>query len=252
MRRTILPFLLFSFLTTIVLFLPIINLVLSTSPSEYWNVMHDKVALLAITLSIISATITTILALILGIPLAYIIARYEFYGKNIIEETLDIPIMLPHTVAGIALLALFGPRALIGSALLAIGIYFMETFWGVVLAQFFVSSPILIKTSITAFRSIDDQIIKVAKSLGASDLRLFVDIELPLAKRGIITGAILCWMRAISEFGAVIILAYYPMTAPVLIFYRFTTSGLSASRPIAAFLLLICLGIFIMLKYSSR
>ncbi|MEX0569593.1 MAG: ABC transporter permease [Candidatus Njordarchaeota archaeon] len=252
MKKTTTLFLFFSFATTIILFLPIINLVLSTSPSEYWSVVRDRAALLAIMFSIGSATITTILAFILGIPLAYILARYEFNGRNIIEEMLDIPIMLPHTVAGIALLSLFGPRAPIGSALSMIGLYFMDTFWGIVLAQFFVSSPILIKTSITAFRSIDEQIIKVARSLGASNFRLFIDIELPLAKREITTGAILCWMRSISEFGAVIILAYYPMTAPVLIFYKFTTSGLSASRPIAAVLLLICLGIFVMLKYSNR
>ena len=129
-----------------------------------------------------------------------------------------------------------------------IGIYFVDTLWGIVLAQFFVSAPLLIKSALVSFRSIDDAIIKVARSLGASPLRVFADIELPLAMRGINTGAILCWMRAISEFGAVIILTYYPYTAPVLIFIKFTTEGLRASKPISALLVLITLVIFLAIK----
>jgi len=244
-------FAILSIALTIILFLPIITLLVTTPLSGYVSVFSDEDALLAIFLSILSATVTTILAYTFGIPFAYLIARYNFIGKRLIEEFLDIPIMLPHTVAGIAILTLLGPRALIGSSLSAIGILFVDTFWGIVIAQFFVSSPILIKSAIAAFRSIDEQIIKVARSLGASQFRVFIEIELPLASRGINTGAVLCWMRAISEFGAVIILAYYPMTAPVLIFYRFTTSGLRASKPIASVLLLICLGIFVALKHMS-
>ena len=250
--RSIYYFLAMSLVATIILFLPIITLLATTPISGYISIFMDKEAMLAIFLSVLSATITTLLAIFLGVPLAYILARYDFFGKRFIEEFLDLPIMLPHTVAGIALLTLFGPRALIGSMLKNIGIYFVDTLWGIVLAQFFVSAPLLIKSALVSFRSIDDAIIKVARSLGASPLRVFADIELPLAMRGINTGAILCWMRAISEFGAVIILAYYPMTAPVLIFFRFTTQGLSASKPIAAVLLLITIVIFAILKYSGE
>jgi len=252
MKGHVIILIIFSLVSTVILFLPILMLLLSTPPSSYLEVLLDRASMLAIYLSILSATVTTIFAYIFGIPLAYVLARYDFKGSKFVEELLDVPIMLPHTVAGIALLTVFGPKTYFGSALSSLGIYFTDTFWGIVLAQFFVSSPILIKSSITAFRSIDEQIIKVARSLGASRLRVLFDIELPLASKGINTGAILCWMRAISEFGAVIILAYYPMTAPVLIFHRFTTQGLSAARPVAAVLLLLCLGIFVVLKYVSR
>jgi len=251
-QRAIYLFLTASLILTIILFLPIISLIVSTSPEEYVQAATNMEVLLAIFLSILSATIATIMAIILGVPFAYILARYEFAGRSIIEEMLDLPIMLPHTVAGIALLSLFGPRALIGSALANIGVYFVDTLLGIVLAQFFVSAPLLIKSALASFRSIDISLVKVARSLGGSQIRVFLDIELPLAMRGIGAGTVMCWMRAVSEFGAVIILAYYPMTAPILIYVRFTTQGLSASRPIAALMLIVTLIMFVVLKYLSN
>ena len=254
MRRDSFTFLLafLSIILSIILFFPVINLLATTSISQYIGAFLDTEVRLAIFLSLFTATLTTVLAIILGVPLAYILARKDFPFRNVIDSLVDLPILIPHTVAGIALLTLFGPRALIGSTLRNIGLVFTSTIYGIILAQFFVSAPLLIKTTKEVLLKIDENIIKVARTLGASSREVFFDIELPLSARGILTGAILCWARAISEFGAVIILAYYPHTAPVLIYIRFETWGLSASKPISALLLLVTLLIFILLKYIEK
>jgi len=235
-----------------ILFLPVINLLATTSIGQYISAFLDEEVRLAIFLSLFTATLTTILAIVLGVPLAYILARKDFPFKETIDSLVDLPILIPHTVAGIALLTLFGPRAIIGSALRNFGLIFTSTIYGIVLAQFFVSAPLLIKTTKEILLKIDERVIKVARTLGASPRDVFFDIELPLSAKGILTGAILCWARAISEFGAVIILAYYPHTAPVLIYVRFETWGLSASKPISALLLIVTLSIFILLKYIEK
>ena len=243
---------LISLVLTIVLFFPVLYLIFSTSVGEYLYAIGDREVLLSIYLSILTASIATVISAIFGIPLAYILARKEFPFKDFIDSLLDLPILIPHTVAGIALLTVFGPRALIGSALKDFGIVFTNTIYGIVLAQVFVSSPLLVKTVKEVIAKIDESYVKSARTLGASALRAFFDIELPLAKRGIVTGAILCWARAVSEFGAIIILAYYPTTAPVLIFIRFETVGFSAAKAISALLLVVTLAIFIVLKLVQR
>jgi len=241
-----------SIILSIILFFPVINLLATTSATQYIEAFLDTEVRLAIFLSLFTATLTTILAVILGVPFAYILARKNFPFKSIVDSLVDLPILIPHTVAGIALLTLFGPRALIGSMLKNFGLIFTGTIYGIVLAQFFVSAPLLIKTTKEVLLKIDERFIKAARTLGASPRNIFLDIELPLSARGILTGAILCWARAISEFGAVIILAYYPYTAPVLIYIRFETWGLSASKSISALLLLVTLSIFILLKCIEK
>jgi len=245
-------FLFLSFIITLLLFLPIISLLVSTTPKQYLNGLLDKEVTTAIFLSIFTAAIATLLANVLGIPLAYILARKDFPFKDVLESLVDLPILIPHTVAGIALLTVFGPRAPIGSLAKVMGLYFTNTIFGIIIAQFFVSAPLLINTVKEVLLKIDEGYIKAARSLGARPFNVFWDIEVQLIKKGIITGSILCWARAISEFGAVIILAYYPYTAPVLVYIRFETSGLGASLSVASLLLVITLLIFFVLKYIQR
>lgn len=254
MKRDILT-ISFIFSSAIILFMlifPILNLILSTPVTDLISAATDNEVILSIYLSLITSTIATIIAFLLGTPLAYLLARKDFYGKNFIDSILDLPILIPHTVAGIALLALFGPRGIIGRPLSELGIYFIDTIYGIIVAMLFVSAPLYIKAAKEAFESINPNLFKVARSLGASPVRAFFTIDFSLAMRGIFTGATLCWARALSEFGAVIILAYYPYTAPVIIFKRFTTWGLSASKPISALLLIITLGIFLFLRFLRR
>ncbi len=246
--KSLLFFLFFSMIITIILIFPTFFMLVTTPPQDLASATLDREVIAAISVSILTSTATTLLAIFLGVPFAYFLSRYEFKGKNIIDSLLDIPILLPHTVAGVVILCTFGPHQILGKGLRALGISLIDTIYGIIIAQFFVSAPLLIKTVKAVFDSLGTDYLKAARVYGASKIRVFFEIELPMASRGIATGALLCWARALSEFGAVIILAYYPYTAPVLVFIKFTTEGLRASKPISSLLVLITLIIFIILK----
>lgn len=224
----VIPFAFLGSMLFLFIALPVVNICLLDSPEALVRVASDPEVQGAIFISLFSATLTTCIALGLGTPLAYLLARIRFFGKSVVDTIIDIPILLPHTVAGIALLSLYGPHAPIVNTLL-----------GVVAAQLFVSSPFLIKTVRESFELIDPNLEKAARTLGATRSLAFFKITLPLASRGILTGCILTWARALSEFGAVIILSYYPFTAPVLIWKKFVEYGLHAARPISVLLIFV-------------
>ncbi|MGQ4833543.1 MAG: ABC transporter permease [Candidatus Asgardarchaeia archaeon] len=242
----------FAFLGVIIfvlLLLPIANVLLITSPSSFLNAFFSPDVEESIILSFYTAAVATMIAVIFGTPLAYLLARYDFPFKKVIDSSLELPILLPHTVAGIALLTIFGESGIIGNILLPFGIRFIDTIFGIIVAQLFVSAPFYIKTVEESFSEIDSRYYYVARTLGAKPFKAFLYIELPLAFRSMITGSILCWARAISEFGAVIILAYYPPIAPVLIYQKFVLFGLSAALPITAVLIVVTLVIFALIKF---
>jgi molybdate/tungstate transport system permease protein len=206
----------------------------------------------AIVLTLYCSFLATVIAAILGTPLAYILARHNFPGKTVVESVIDVPVIIPHSVAGIALYALFMSRSPVGEAFSNIGVVFEDTLWGIVMAMLFVSAPFYVNSAREGFQSINPRLERVARTLGASQWKSFYKITLPLSARHLFSGAVMAWARGISEFGAVIMIAFYPMIAPVLIFYRFTTHGLAGSQPIAVLLILICIGIFILLRVSSK
>ncbi|MEM3506902.1 MAG: ABC transporter permease [Candidatus Bathyarchaeia archaeon] len=217
--------------------------------NNFLETIKDLTVWSSIFLSIYAAFISTLIAFILGVPLAYLLAREKFFGKSMIEGIIDLPMVIPHTVAGIAILTVFGAHGLIGQFSL---IKFRDAIPGIIVAMLFLSIPFLVNSAKEGFKSVDPRLEYVARSLGASKLEVFFKITFPLAFRSIITGAIMSWARAISEFGAIVIVAYYPMVASVLIYDRFLSRGLFASRPIAVLLLLICLSIFIALKFLVK
>jgi molybdate/tungstate transport system permease protein len=188
---------------------------------------------------------------VLGVPLAYLLSRYNFPGKRVLEGIVDIPVVVPHTAAGIALLFVFGRNFLIGKAFGGLGISFIDSLAGIVIAMLFVSVPFLINSAKEGFNKVDLRLEKVSRSLGASAWQTFTRITLPLTWRSILSGNIMMWARGISEFGAVIILTYYPMTAPTLIYERFQTLGLSYSQPVAAILIMVCVIAFIVLRWLA-
>lgn len=251
-EKTFIIFSAMGILILMLVILPIFNLIFAQSLSDIYDAIGDESVQSAIFLSIASATIAAMIACILGVPLAFILARRKFKGKQLIEGIIDLPMAVPHTVAGIALLSIFGRRGLIGAALEPFGLRFYSTAAGIVIAMLFVSSPFLINAAREGFESIDPRIEKAARTLGASQFEVFRRISLPLAARSILTGGVLAWARGISEFGAIAILAYHPMTAPVLIYERFLTSGLKQSSSIAVVFLAICLLIFAILRYISQ
>jgi molybdate transport system permease protein len=170
------------------------------------NITSDMV-LNAMRLSAITSTISLALAILLGTPVAYLLARRDFPGKALVDVLVDLPIVLPPTVAGVALLVAFGRRGVLGEHLDGAGIELAFTTTAVVLAQLFVSAPYYIRTVKAGFESVSPQYEGVAATLGASPLRIFHRIVLPLSWPSVVAGAILCWARGLSELGATLIFA---------------------------------------------
>lgn len=231
---------------------PIIKLVTASSPSVIVDTVKEKEVYDSIMLTFEASLAATLISLVLGIPLAYLLARVEFPGKSLIEGIIDLPVIIPHSAAGIALLTVFGHRFFLGKLFGYMGIRFVGEFSGIVIAMMFVSLSYLVNETKEGFRSIDVRLEKVARTLGASPSQSFWRIALPLNFHHIISGTLMMWARGISEFGAVVILAYHPMTAPILIYERFTSFGLKYSIPVAAVMVSISLIIFIVLRFLNK
>ena len=207
----------------------------------------------AIWLSLLAAFLTAAWAGLLGIPLAYVLARSDFRGKEIVTAIVNLPLAVPHTVAGIALLVVLGRQGLIGGpASHVLGLRFWSTLAGVVAAMLFVSAPYTVNAAQIGFEAVNPRLEKVARTLGMGPWRVLVLISLPLAWRSIMTGLTLTYARAISEFAAVAILAYYPMTAPVKIYELFLQSGLDEASGMALLLLVVSLALFILFRHIAR
>jgi molybdate/tungstate transport system permease protein len=192
-----------------------------------------------------AAFLSTLFAVLFGTPLAYTLARTEFPGKNVVSGVVDLPVIIPHVVAGIALLSVFGSKGMIGSIS---PVKFVDALPGIVVAMLFVSAPFYINTAREGFQSINPRFEQVARTLGATQFKVFFTVTIPLTWRHIAAGALMSWARAISEFGAIVIIAYYPMVASTLIYDRFLNSGLQASRPISILLILFSLSVFITIR----
>jgi molybdate/tungstate transport system permease protein len=231
--------------------IPLGKTILGSDPRILLDSLTDPEVMSSIWLRLYAALISTAAGCVLGVPLAYLLSRYNFRGKRFLEGLIDVPIVVPHTAAGIALLFVFGRSVLIGRAFEGLGISFIDSLAGIVVAMIFVSVPFLIDSAKEGFNKVDVRLEKVSRSLGASAWQAFTRITLPLAWRSILAGNIMMWARGISEFGAVIILTYYPMTAPTLIYRRFETLGLSYSQPVAALLIIICVIAFIILRWLA-
>ncbi len=200
-------------------------------------------------LSVLSGFLATIISFLLGVPLAYLLSRYSFKFKLVLDSLIELPILIPHNAAGIALIFLFGLRSSFGGVFNSLGIRFVDTVAGIVMAMSFVSAPFMVRSAQDAFDSINGDMEDAARNLGASPARVFFDITLPLAGRGILSGCMLTWARAVSEFGAVMVLAYYPKTSPVLLFDVLVGEGLEKALPITGLLLII--GILVLIGFRS-
>jgi molybdate/tungstate transport system permease protein len=249
-NRMTLTFILLGLLIFLFIVIPLGKMIFASASDAQtlWNTILDPEVTSAIGLTLYAALIATLVGFLLGVPLAYLLARHNFPGKRLIEGLIDVPIVVPHTAAGIALLFVFGQRFLLGQAFETIGITFVDSLAGIVIAMLFVSIPFLIDSAKEGFKKVDVRLEKVARTLGASPWQAFFRISFPLAWRSILAGNIMMWARGISEFGAVIILAYYPMIAPVLVYERFETYGLNYARPIAVLLILVSVLVFVVLR----
>jgi molybdate/tungstate transport system permease protein len=228
--------------------LPLLNILMGTQPVAFWQTLADAEVLAALGLTFYAAAWATLLALLSGVPLAYLLARHDFPGKSWVEGIINLPIVIPHTAAGIALLMVFGRQALVGRAFAPIGLHFFDSVPGISVAMLFVSLPFLVNTAKEAFALVDPELERVAETEGASRWQTFFYITLPLAWRGVLAGAVMMWGRGISEFGAVVILAYHPKIVPVVIYERFAGFGLTAAQPVALLLILASFAVFLLLQ----
>ncbi len=197
--------------------------------------LSDPEALSALWTSCVSATIATILVGLFGIPLGYLLARFDFPGKIFVTLAIYLPLVFPPVVSGIVLLVLYGPYGPIGSLLTAASLEVDNTLAGIVLAQMFVAAPFVIVAARTAFEAIDPRLEQVATTLGKTRGGLFWRVSLPLARGGISAGLILAWMRALGEFGATVVMAYHPYTLPVYTYVQLTGIGVAGALPLALY-----------------
>jgi len=228
--------------------LPLISILLKSTPENLLMAFRDVEVMRSIGLSFLSAGIATLLGVCGGVPLAYILARKRFLGRGLVESIINLPLVVPHTAAGIALLLVFGRNGVLGSLVQPAGLVFTDSIAGIVVAMLFVSVPFLVNSSRDAFKMIDTSYEKAAMVDGAGLWRTFWHVSLPLAWKGVLSGALMMWARGISEFGAVVILSYHPKVAPVLVFERFQGFGLNAALPVAILLVLGAMIIFAALR----
>ena len=230
--------------------LPLFSTFLSTTPEGLAITFSDPEVASAIGLTFMASALATGLTLLTGLPLAYLLARFRFKGKRLVESIIDLPLIIPPTAAGIALLLVFGRQGLLGPALSGLGLTFTDSLPGIVVAMAFVSLPYLVNLSREAIQLIEPEMEKVALIDGASPWQAFWFVTLPQAWRGVVSGMLMMWARGISEFGAVAILAYHPKVVSVLIFERFEGTGLFAAQPVALLLILVAVVAFILLRLA--
>ena len=238
------------FLIVAAVVLPLVFLCLQTTPQTLLVTMQDSEFRAALVTSAKTATVSTAVVLVLGVPLAYAMARLEFWGKQFIDSLIDIPIIIPQSVVGIALLLVLGPSTPVGDWLKArLHIEIAGTAVGIIVCQIFVSSPFLIRSAMNAFRDMGPQLDNVSRTLGASPLSTFFRVSLPLASGAIFTGGLLTWARAISEVGSLMVLASRPYTVATFAYEKWHQRGLIEARPATVILVIVCLWGFVLLRW---
>jgi molybdate transport system permease protein len=224
----------------ILLALPLFSIVAKLVPAQLLNNLHSASTREAIGLSLATSTITTLMIVLFGMPIAYLLGRRRFRFSRLMEVFIDLPTVLPPAVAGLALLMAFGRRGLLGGAFEVLGIQIAFTTLAVVMAQAFVSAPYFVKAATLGLAGVSTELLQAAAIDGAQSFQIFRYITLPLAWRGLIGGLALCWARALGEFGATIMFAgNYPgrtQTMPLAVYISFETD-LSQALTLAAILM---------------
>ncbi len=231
---------------------PLVGMFVSTSPSDLFETARDAEVQQSIKLTIWVSLSATVFFAIAAIPLSYLLARKEFPLKGLVSGIIDLPVVIPHSAAGIAILGFVSRDSVVGKIGSAVGLNFVGHPAGIAIAMAFVSLPFLINAARDGFGSVPERLEKAAFTLGASPARVFFTISLPLAWRSIVSGLILMFARGMSEFGAVIMVAYHPMITPVLIYERFGAFGLKYARPVSVLFILISLTVFVALRVLAR
>ncbi|MBN1189491.1 MAG: molybdate ABC transporter permease subunit [Dehalococcoidales bacterium] len=233
----------------------LIGVVTHTTPQALMNSFLSSEIQFAIRLSLITSVISTIFCIIVSVPAAYALARYDFWGKNILNTLLDAPLALPPLVAGVGLLILFGTTSF-GKGLAEAGIKFVFTPQGIILAQFFVNMPFMFRVLRSTFQGINPRYEYVAQTLGSTEAGAFWRVTLPMSKNGLMAGSIITWCRGIGEFGAALMVAgatrMQTETLPISLYLNMSTGDLPMAIASATILIVISLvSLFIFEKFSG-
>jgi molybdate transport system permease protein len=189
------------------LMLPLVGLVTATGWSDLVAGLKHPLALSALRLSLFTTSVSLAVVVVLGTPLSWLLARGAGRAHRAVETLIQLPIVIPPAVAGVAMLLAFGRQGLLGRWLSPDGGSIAFTTAAVIMAETFVSAPFFLQAATSAFRSIEEECFLVARSLGASPARVFLRIALPLAAPGLVSGAAMTWARALGEFGATLMFA---------------------------------------------
>ena len=238
------------------LVLPLLAILLKVLPqSHLWNTLQEPFVTQALRTSLITSLSSLVLTVAFGTPLAYALARRRVPGTTLFDTLLDLPMVLPPTVAGVALLMTFGRRGLLGPWLDALGIQVVFTMAAVVLAQSFVSMPLYVRSAQAGFRGVDPELERVAYTLGYSTTRTFLRVTVPLAFPALLSGAVMAWARALGEFGATIMFAGNltgrTQTMPLAI-YMAMESDLTTALVLATLLIIVPFGCLLATRFFAR
>ena len=236
--------------------LPLLAIFTRVPLSTLLDQFHSQEVRDALRISLKTSLVALAFILLVGTPAAHLLGTRRFPGRNVVTTLLEMPLVLPPAVAGIALFAAFGRMGLLGPQLTALGIRIPFTWVAVVMAQAFVAMPFYVRQAIVAFGSVDKQLIGASRTLGASPLRSFFRVELPLARQSLFAGAALAWARAIGEFGATALfagsLAGVTQTLPLAIYAQFGAVNLEAALAMSALLVAVSFAILVTTKLLLR
>ncbi len=224
---------------------PLAALVLQTPPGTLWASLQSSTATSALTLSLETTAVTLLLTLLLGTPTAYLLARGSFPGKRLLDSVVDLPIVVPPAVAGVALLLAFGRQGLLGPTLNNLGIHIAFSTPAVVMAQLFVSCPFYVRAARAGFLSVDRVLEDASATLGYGSWGTFRRITVPMALPSLVGGAVLTWARALGEFGATIMFAGNLMgvtqTMPLAVYLSLESGDLDGAVALSVVLVLVSL-----------
>lgn len=239
----------------LLLVMPTLALLVRSARPSFLVALQGPTVTAALRLSLSTTAVSLLATIVLGTPVAYLLARFAFRGKVLLEALLDLPLVLPPVVAGLALLLLVGRRGLLGAPLAAAGVHVAFTSTAVVLAQLFVASPLYIRAMKAAFRATPPSLEAAAVTLHASRLRAFRRVTLPLTLPAFIEGCVLAWTRALGEFGATIVvagsLAGRTQTMPLAI-YAELERNLDTALAMGAVLTLVAFALLLAFRRLTR
>ena len=233
--------------------LPVVTLVArAVLDGSLATAIASPVVLDALSLSLVTTAISLAITVVFGLPLAFVMARRQFRGKGWLEAIVDLPIVLPPSVAGLALLLVFGRRGLLAEPFEFLGVSIPFTTIAVILAQTFVSAPFFIRSARTGIAGVDRDLEDAARVDGASERQFFRAITVPLASAALAAGLVMTWARSLGEFGATIMFAGNvegrTQTLPLVVYAEFQGGDLDASIAAAAILVIAAFGVLVAVR----